>query len=140
MIHHQSNTPLPQTKSSPSSFSSRIFGFCEHIRRHRCGLGASALLVVVALIIGTIYVAHQYYTELGGQGWLKIREQYQHTPGEPPQVYLPFKKIEKLSEGNRFFGWTTRGNIPFYTCGDQQESCESYGQPVSKSIDILSLF
>jgi len=68
---------------------------------------------------------------------MKIRSQNNgKVPAEKPQVYLPLRRVvaaDKAHFERLDLRVTERspGIVPFYTCGDQQESCEAYNQPVS---------
>lgn len=135
MIQHR-RLP-PQTTSSQSSSSSRLSDFKDHVsrRRTRYWLGALAIAVIIAMVIGLIFTAHQYYHDFGGQGWLKTRMQHedQNTTG-PAQLYLPMRQIQVFKEqplSERQAANPYYANVPFFTCGDQQNSCQAYGQPVS---------
>lgn len=74
------------------------------------------------MVISIIFVAHKFYVELGGQGFLKARE-------EPfglasPTIFLPQRqtRLEKQVRG---------ANVPYYACGDQLDSCLRFEKPVS---------
>lgn len=63
---------------------------------------------------------------MGGQGFLKRDEVIMGEVGDGGrELYEPYRQV--LEERSLF----RRGNIPFYTCGDQQHSCEAYNQSVS---------
>lgn len=127
----------PQTAFSQSSSSSRLSDFKELVsrRRTRYSLGALAIIVIIAMVIGLIFTAHQYYHDFGGQGWLKARMQHEdRNTADIAQLYLPMRQsqvfreqpLSERQETNPYYA-----NVPFYTCGDQQNSCQAYGQPVS---------
>ncbi|KAG4031801.1 hypothetical protein MFRU_008g01600 [Monilinia fructicola] len=68
---------------------------------------------------------------MGGQGWLKLKQrsfegsdQFQNFS----QVCLPTRQ---LGFDNSRFALNSRTpvNVPYYTCGDQQNSCEAYAHP-----------
>lgn len=121
----------PQTTPSQSSSSSRLFRLKEYMLRRRCWLLALSVVVVIAMIVGIVFAAHQYYREFGGQGWLKTRTQHPDGPSiDTTQLYLPNRQIQMLKKPS-FWERLAGDNIPYYTCGDQQNSCESLGQPVS---------
>ncbi|KAE8445668.1 hypothetical protein EG329_012965 [Mollisiaceae sp. DMI_Dod_QoI] len=81
------------------------------------------------MVIGLAFTAHQYYHDFGGQGWLKARTQHREgNSANIAQVYLPLRQIQRFKESSineRQVG----KNVPYYTCGDQQNSCESFSQP-----------
>lgn len=45
-------------------------------------------------------------------------------------MFLPYRMVEEVTDAKGGLGRRT-GNVPFYTCGDQQHSCEALSQPVS---------
>lgn len=133
-----SRPPAQTTTSFPSSSSSRGSRFRQYEARRRYWLSALAVLFIVIMVVGIVLVAHKYYHDLGGQGWLKMRRD---TVGleakDVPDVYLPLRKVE-VRDGDESLlvygiGYIRRSpeDVPFYLCGDQQQSCEAYGQPVS---------
>lgn len=126
MIRHR----LPkQTTSSQASSSSRLSDFKNYVSRRRCCLGSLCVLVIAGMIIGIMFAAHKAYHDFGGQGWLKARTQ-NHDVADNTQLYLPMRPIQ-IFKKRSFWERTMRGDVPYYTCGDQQNSCESFGQPVS---------
>ncbi|KUJ18368.1 uncharacterized protein LY89DRAFT_781430 [Mollisia scopiformis] len=82
------------------------------------------------MVIGIVFTAHQYYHDFGGQGWLKARtdEQNGKTSDDPVQLYLPIRQIQ-VFKNPAVWERQAGDNVPFYTCGDQQNSCESFKQP-----------
>ncbi|TVY23234.1 hypothetical protein LHYA1_G007285 [Lachnellula hyalina] len=64
---------------------------------------------------------------MGGQGFLKTRR-----VESPLDVCLPLRKSEIRDNGSKSLSVPSAGlgeDVPFYTCGDQQNSCEAFGQP-----------
>ncbi|CZR53061.1 uncharacterized protein PAC_02939 [Phialocephala subalpina] len=135
MIRHH---PLPpQTTSSQSFSNSRLSNLKEYAsRRHaRYWLAALAIIVIIAMVTGLIFTAHQYYHDFGGQGWLRPRTQHRDQDStDTAQLFLPIRQIQVFKEqplSKRQAANPYYANVPFYTCGDQQNSCQAYGQPVS---------
>ncbi len=134
MIRHR----IPhQLISSQSSSSSRLSDIKEYMSRRRCWLGTLCIVVIIVMVIGLAFTAHQYYHDFGGQGWLKARTQHREgNSANIAQVYLPLRQIQRFKESSineRQVG----KNVPYYTCGDQQNSCESFSQPVSSPRNTL---
>jgi hypothetical protein len=123
----------PPTTSSPLRSSSSGSKFPRFSKR-RTTLLLLAIIVIVLMVVGIVFVAHRYYVQFGGQGWLKKRTT-EPDIAEPilPHPYLPMRQVAGFPEVTIPWGLTDRapGNVPFYTCGDQQESCEEFSQPVS---------
>lgn len=100
--------------------------------------------MVIVMIVGILFASHVYYHAMGGQGFLKAKryEEVENTQNNGTQLYLPMRKIEKAVQAKSFREVIGRSpkNIPFYTCGDQLNGCDSFGQPVSKQryLRILS--
>ena len=46
-------------------------------------------------------------------------------------LYQPLRNVESRI-------WSRGKNVPYYTCGDQQQSCEQYDQPVSQADQSLT--
>lgn len=97
-----------------------------------------ACLLVIIIIIGIVCSAHVYYHDMGGQGWLKLKQrsfegsdQFQNFS----QVCLPTRQ---LGFDNSRFALNSRTpvNVPYYTCGDQQNSCEAYAHPVGLPLNF----
>lgn len=101
------------------------------MRRRAFWLSLLSVTVIIAMTIGLVFTAHQYYHNMGGQGWLKARTQHRKgVVDRKAQLYLPMRQIQMFKEPNireRQGG----KNVPYYTCGDQQNSCETYNQPAS---------
>ncbi|KAH7350962.1 hypothetical protein BKA65DRAFT_593811 [Rhexocercosporidium sp. MPI-PUGE-AT-0058] len=88
--------------------------------------------MVIVMIIGILFASHVYYHALGGQGFLKAkRHGVQSKEKNSTQLYLPMRKLEIVEQGKSFWRQIGRSpkNIPFYTCGDQLNSCETFDQP-----------
>lgn len=90
-------------------------------------------LLVVIIIIGIAFSAHVYYHDMGGQGWLKMKhrslERFDQTQ-DSTQVCLPSRQLAPHNL-TYILSPRTPANVPYYTCGDQQNSCEAYAHPVS---------
>ena len=126
----QTITPSHSSSESLSSQSNRC------VTRGRLWLWGIALLMVIIMIVGILFASHVYYHAMGGQGFLKAKryEEVENTQNNGTQLYLPMRKIETAVQGKYFWEVVGRSpkNIPFYTCGDQLNGCDSFGQPVSK--------
>jgi hypothetical protein len=112
---------------------------CNHVSQVRILLLLLAAVTTVVIITGIVFVAHQDYISFGGQGFLKAGSEDQFSAiRDLPELYLPIRAIETFNDQS---GLTKRspGNVPFYTCGDQQQSCELYGQPVGYCHSDISL-
>lgn len=131
----QQHPPL-ETEPSQSASSNRCLRSCERTLSWRGWLVYLALLMVIAIIIGIVCTAHVYYHNMGGQGWLKIKYRTLEEPRPgiyQQQVYLPSRRLA-VYEPNRLgsqMSVRAPANVPYYTCGDQQSSCEAYGHAVS---------
>ncbi|KAE9375577.1 hypothetical protein N431DRAFT_454203 [Stipitochalara longipes BDJ] len=118
----------PQAARSRSSSRSRASSSRYHASQYKWLICFLAGMVILIMAIGLLFVAHQYYLEFGGQGWLKIRDESQEQKVViAHNLFLPLKK-----QGN----WITdlqrrspQDEVPFYQCGDQENSCETYNQP-----------
>lgn len=132
----QSQTTTP---SSPSSSSPPWSALRRYVFRRWC-LGVLAVVMIVIIVFGILFAAHAYYHAMGGQGFLKAKRwdlgSGQH---DGTEVYLPLREIETLGMESSTWGLFGRSpkNIPFYTCGDQQNSCETFAHPVSFSMSQL---
>lgn len=91
-----------------------------------------ACLLVIIMIIGIVCSAHVYYHDMGGQGWLKKRRSQERFDQVQrfSEVCLPSRPLEPY---NSMLALSPRmpAAVPWYTCGDQQNSCEAYAHPVS---------
>jgi hypothetical protein len=129
-MNPQSNPqPHPQRILSPSSSRSRASTFRNGFSRHRWLLYPLAGLILLVMAIGLLFVAHQYYLEFGGQGWLKTRKEGQgQNEISADNLFLPLRKQEIWSLDTR--RKSPQNDVAYYECGDQQNSCETYNQPV----------
>ncbi|ATZ57014.1 hypothetical protein BCIN_14g02040 [Botrytis cinerea B05.10] len=89
-----------------------------------------ACLLVIIMIIGIVCSAHVYYHDMGGQGWLKKRRSQERFDQVQrfSEVCLPSRPLEPY---NSMLALSPRmpAAVPWYTCGDQQNSCEAYAHP-----------
>jgi hypothetical protein len=133
----QAPTPPPP---SQSYFRRRASTFSETFLRGRSILGLLAFVILIVMTIGVIFAAHSYYVQFGGQGFLKVRHEQLNDLAE---VYLPLRDIQQYEEGSLlpYLPWNKRFpqvEIPYYTCGDQQNSCEAYAQPVCLPLEACA--
>jgi hypothetical protein len=107
-------------------------------------LSIFAVLMIIVMAIGIVFVAQRAYHDLGGQGFLTSREESDNSNSVPaPDIYLPLRMVENdLKELHLRLGFGKRspGDVPFYACGDQQQSCGAYNQPVSHYLNLLERF
>ncbi len=125
----------PQRILSPSSFRSRASSFGNGFSRYRWVLYFLVGMIVLIMALGLLFVAHQYYVGFGGQGWLKSREERQkQNEIYANHLFLPLRKQEvwTVGSGRR----SPQNDVPYYACGDQQNSCQTYNQPVSSDAFI----
>lgn len=126
---------LPPATSLPSlSSEEHHMRWNRYSRHRRYWLSALAVLFVAVMVIGIVFVAHKYYHDMGGQGFLKTRR-----VGGPADVCLPLRKTEirdghgeSISASSAGYSRRSGEDVPFFACGDQQNSCEAFGQPVSR--------
>lgn len=126
---------LPPATSLPSlSSEEHHMRWNRYSRHRRYWLSALAVLFVAVMVIGIVFVAHKYYHDMGGQGFLKTRR-----VGSPADVCLPLRKTEirdghgeSISASSAGYSRRSGEDVPFFACGDQQNSCEAFGQPVSQ--------
>ena len=120
-----------ETASRRTTTSSRRSKFRDYVSCRRFVLGCLALVVLVVMVIGVVFVAHQYYHDFGGQGFLKSRGPDTELDTDTDVfIYLPLRSVEAWSGRERSWkGQRSPEDIPFYTCGDQQNSCEAFNQP-----------
>ncbi|KAH6712986.1 hypothetical protein BKA61DRAFT_576582 [Leptodontidium sp. MPI-SDFR-AT-0119] len=88
--------------------------------------------MVIVMIVGILFASHVYYHALGGQGFLKAKRQEEESKENiSTQLYLPMRMLETVVQGKSSWGLIGRSpkNIPFYTCGDQLNSCQTFDQP-----------
>jgi hypothetical protein len=143
--------PIAQPPSSTSSShfklnslrchasSLRKYGFrCRYI------LGFLATMTLLIMVMSIVFVAHAYFHRFGGQGFLKTRDGNYLGGEDTPRIFLPLRKIESTRKYRkqeaesllRYLPWNARAlepgsSVPFYTCGDQRNSCETFDQPVN---------
>ncbi|KAL2071527.1 hypothetical protein VTL71DRAFT_12762 [Oculimacula yallundae] len=134
MIRQTTPDQLPETitVSRSASSDSRGSKARQYVSKGRWWLAGIAILMVIAMIIGIIFAAHVYYHSMGGQGFLKVRRQQPASKDDDgTQLYLPMRRMEYVAQERSIWGLIGRSpkNIPFYTCGDQLNSCESFNQP-----------
>ena len=125
----------PQRILSPSSSRSRASSFRDGFSRYGWVPYFLAGMIVLIMALGLLFVAHQYYIGFGGQGWLKSREELQ----KQNEIYqnhlvLPLRKQEVWNAGSE--RRSPQNDVPYYACGDQQNSCQTYNQPVSSDTNI----
>jgi hypothetical protein len=131
-MSQQSNPqPPPQRMLSPSSSRSHTSTFRDGFPRHQWLLYSLGGLIILIMAIGLLFVAHQYYLEFGGQGWLKARKESQgQNEIFADNLFLPLRKQEIWSLHKR--RRSPQNDVAYYECGDQQNSCETYNQPVGR--------
>ena len=130
-MNPQSTPQPPQPGFTRTSSSSRTSSFRDGFSRYRWVIYCLAGVVILVMALCLLFVAHQYYREFGGQGWLKVRDESQEQDEfYADTLFLPLRKQEvwKVDSQRR----SPQHNVPFYVCGDQQSSCETYEQPVSE--------
>jgi hypothetical protein len=130
MPSQQDRTAQSNSESLPyQSFQSPTKSFRQYASRRRAWLCAAAVILLLLMCAGIVVAAHHYYVMFGGQGYLKIRSDEATSEVDAPRVYLPSRKVATFSEDG---GWNKRSpmEVPYYACGDQQNSCEAYNQPV----------
>ncbi|KAH8687865.1 hypothetical protein BGZ60DRAFT_522504 [Tricladium varicosporioides] len=123
---HQSTNRSHQMISRQYTFNSRLSEFREYMSRRRLWLTGLALFFCSIVVGGIVLTIHIYYEHLPSDFF---KSDYDRTEGlaqEALAVFLPLRKIEI-----RDHNWAKRvlGNIPFYACGDQQQSCAAFDQP-----------
>jgi hypothetical protein len=84
------------------------------------------------MLVGIVFAAHKYYHDMGGQGFMKMRRRSRNSKtAHPPDIYLPLRNVQSCNDDESLLiygvGYIRRWgeNVPFYTCGDQQHSCEA---------------
>jgi len=128
-MNPQDSPQALQSSRSRSSSRSRAESIRYHASQYKWLICFLAGMVLIIMAIGLLFVAHQYYLEFGGQGWLKVRDENQEQEVVlADNLFLPLKNQKR---------WTTdlhhrspQNDVPFYQCGDQENSCEIYNQPV----------
>jgi hypothetical protein len=122
------SNPPPRTITDSSSRRSRLY---QHVSRHnRLYLATLIVGLSIAMGVGLIFVAHHYYHMWGGQGFLGRRSLAHMAP--ETSNHLPLRQIAVLEDDRPGFSKMRRepSSPPFYTCGDEQNSCEALFQPV----------
>lgn len=143
---HPRAYPVSHRPSTVSSLESLTYhASTARIRffRFRVILVLLALMVIAVMGISLVFVAHAFYHQWGGQGFLKRDVSYA-SDHDLSLLFLPLRKIQTAwdeLEGDSEslllnLPWNTRSlgpgsNVPYYTCGDQASSCSAYDQPVS---------
>lgn len=132
-MEHLSVLSPERTRSGVFSTESSAY---RQDRRCRCILVLLAVVISIGMVIGIIFVAYYYFHIMGGQGFLKERAVVQDNQrDEMPYSCLPFRPMARPTNeihGFDFSGIKRSPSIPpFYPCGDQQNSCEAFGQAVS---------
>jgi hypothetical protein len=132
MEHSQATLPEEPRSRSSSRLSTL---YLRDARRCRVILAVLSIAIAIGMIIGIIFVAHSYFHSWGGQGFLRARGEVlnvnhrdrplSHLPLR--QMVVPVKKIHGLKHAGV---QRSRSILPFYLCGDQQNSCEAYSRPV----------
>ncbi len=133
-MNQQPEQPHPATILSQSTCSTCSSEDRSNVSRGRLWLSLLAVLILVGMLIGIIFAAHQYFVDFGGQGFLRSRSARQSTLSVAvlPHLFLPVRKTQASIESHVWWKWYKRqSNVPYYTCGDQLNSCEAYDQPVS---------
>lgn len=132
-IHRESVYSPPPPSPSRSYMRRRATSLNESFLSRRYILLGSAIVVILLMCTGVIFAAHSYYHQWGGQGFLRARDQ--DLQEITPNVFLPMKKIGVYEDGSLLsylppFKRDPQMDIPYYACGDQQNSCEAFQQPV----------
>jgi hypothetical protein len=126
-MNQQSDRPPPRAIPSRSSSKSRTSSFRESVSRHRYLLYFLIGVAILLMALGVLFVAHRYYQEFGGQGWLKVRDESQDQAQlYAGNVFLPLRKVEIGSAGSAQWRRSPQSDVPFYECGDQENRCETY--------------
>lgn len=95
-----------------------------------------SIAIIIGMIISIISVAHYYFLIWGGQGFLKSRRLVLDLRSdEMLQSCLPLRSMARPTNGIHDFDYSgvkrSPSTVPFYPCGDQQNSCEAYSQAVN---------
>jgi hypothetical protein len=133
MTRRHSSNEAPRTPAAPSPSRSLTSDLRQYVSKRRWWLAFGAVLVFIAMVVGIVFAAHKHYVGFGGQGFLKARAlNLEPVPLHTTKVFLPLRPVVINSEEATALEMTRRSpaNVPFYTCGDQQHSCEGYNQPV----------
>jgi hypothetical protein len=134
-------TPLIPTVGRTDSQSSfwRSNAYLRERRLCRHILVILSITTIIGMLIGFVFVAHYYYHILGGQGFLRARQvDLIFNDDEMSQSCMPLRTMAQSTNAVYEFGYSRAKRrpsiIPFYPCGDQQNSCEAYQQAVSSVI------
>jgi hypothetical protein len=103
-------------------------------------LAIVAVLIIIAMIIATVFVASYYYHQYGGQGFLKARALLEDVSERQTSLNsLPMRSV--MQNGSQTIreveGGRIAASVPFSPCGDQQSGCEGYGQPVGLHLEMI---
>jgi hypothetical protein len=136
-MSQQSDRPPPRPIFSRSSSRSHTSSFRENVSRYRYLLYFLVGVALLLMALGVLFVAHRYYEDFGGQGWLKVRDESQDQAQLfADNVFLPLKKplkkVEVWNADSAPWRRSPQNDVPYYECGDQENSCEIYSQPVSR--------
>jgi hypothetical protein len=132
-MNQQSDHPSIRPIISPSPSRSRASTFRENFSRHRYLLCVLVGLAVLLIATGVLFVAHKYYEDFGGQGWLKVRDEiWDQGEAEADNLFLPLRKLQIWESESVQWRRSPQNEVPFYECGDQQNSCETFNQPVNQ--------
>jgi hypothetical protein len=139
---NQPFSPRSSTSSTLYTLKYRASTFSDRVLRRRYVLSLLATIILLIMAISIVFVAHSYYHQFGGQGFLKARGEEYFGDSDPPRLYLPLRKVQATLNARRddndslltYLPWNIRAlgpgsNVPFYTCGDQTNSCETFDQP-----------
>jgi hypothetical protein len=100
-------------------------------RRFHFGLFAFALFIATG--VGLTFFTHYHYHPSYSQGFPGGRIVDQLAPGNRDmRNHLPLRQIAIVMDYKSKHSEIKRdpSSPPFYTCGDQQNSCEAFQQPV----------
>lgn len=102
-----------------------------------------SVMIIIGMIIGLIFVTHYYFNIWGSQGYLKVRRLVPDLRSdEGPRSCLPLQSLAQPTDEIHGFDYSgvkrSPSIIPFYSCGDQQNSCEAFYQAVSL-VSVVSI-
>jgi hypothetical protein len=119
-----SSPPQVSTQIQPSLKSSNFSIALSDIKKRRKCLAVMGVVVTIGIIIGIVFSAHYYFHIFDGQGFLKSRHSYRNEDDSRLAVmFLLMRRRTKID--------SSATTIPFYVCGDQENSCEAFHLPVS---------
>ena len=132
-MNPQSEThPPPQAVSPSSSSEYPKSSLGRYKSRFQPILWSLVVVSLILMVLGIIFVAHQYFVGFGGQGFLKVRGEEQNQIDDyVDSLLLPLRQRVILNADDDQWRRSPQYNVPFYACGDQQNSCAAYDQPVS---------